>query len=43
VNLRLINVRQKDERAYYCIVGDDRGYMYQKFHINVEPRPVTTG
>ena len=40
VNLRLVNVTQKDERGYYCIVGDDRGYDYQTFQLNVIPRPI---
>ena len=42
VNLRLVNVTQKDERVYYCIVGDDRGYDHQWFQLSVIPRPVTT-
>ena len=37
VNLRLVNVTQKDERGYYCIVGDHHRY-YQKFQLNVIPR-----
>ncbi|CAB3977038.1 fibroblast growth factor receptor 4-like, partial [Paramuricea clavata] len=41
VNLRLVNVTRKDERNYYCMVGDDRGFDYVKFYIKVLPRPVT--
>ena len=42
VNLRLVNVTQKDEREYACMVGDDRGYDYQKFQLKVLPRLITT-
>ena len=42
VKLRLVNVTQEDENDYYCMVGDDRGYAYQKFQLKVLPRPVTT-
>ena len=42
VNLRLVNVTQKDERGYYCIVRDGRRYDYQKFQLNVIPRPVSS-
>ena len=41
VNLRLNNVTQEDERDYYCRVGDDGGYDYQKFQLRVLPKPVT--
>ena len=43
VNLRLNNVTKEDERDYYCVVGDDRGYDHQKFQLRVLPRPVTPG
>ena len=42
VNLRLVNVTQEDEREYVCMVGDDRGYDYQKFQLKVLPRLITT-
>ena len=42
VHLLLVNVTQKDEREYVCMVGDDRGYDYQKFQLKVVPRPITT-
>jgi hypothetical protein len=41
VKLRVVNVTRKDERNYYCMVGDDRGFDYVKFYIKVNPRPVT--
>jgi hypothetical protein len=41
VKLRLVNVTRKDERIYYCMVGDDRGFDYEKFQLKVLPRPVT--
>lgn len=43
VSLRLVNVSQEDEKDYYCIVGDDREYDYQKFQLSVlPPTPVTS-
>ena len=42
VRLLLVNITQKDEREYFCIVGDDRGYDLQKFQLKVVPRPITT-
>ena len=43
LNLGLVNVTERDERVYYCIVGDDHGYNYQMFQLNVIPRSDTQG
>ena len=40
--LRLVDVSQEDDRVYYCMVGDDRGYDYKAFHLRVSPRSATS-
>ena len=40
--LRLVNVSREDDKVYYCMVGDDRGYDYKAFHLSVSPRSATS-
>ena len=41
VKLRLVNVTQEDGREYVCMVGNNLGYDFQKFHLKVIPRPTS--
>ncbi|XP_028403293.1 fibroblast growth factor receptor 4-like [Dendronephthya gigantea] len=42
VKLLLRNVSRKDERQYYCMAGDERGWSKETVWLKVLPRPVTT-
>ncbi|XP_046864715.1 fibroblast growth factor receptor-like [Xenia sp. Carnegie-2017] len=41
VHILFNNVTKKDERYYYCVVGDNRGYDKTRFYLHVLPRPMT--
>ena len=40
VKLLLVNVSRKDERQYYCMVGDGRGFNQETVWLKVLPRPI---
>ena len=40
VHILFNNVTKKDERYYYCVVGDNRGYDKTRFYLHVIPRPI---
>ncbi|XP_046850988.1 fibroblast growth factor receptor 4-like isoform X2 [Xenia sp. Carnegie-2017] len=41
VHILFINVTKKDERYYYCVVGNNWGYDKTRFYLHVIPRPMT--